>query len=74
MIELHDKTLIDLPYLRSIQSRTRSHLMYSAKKMVSRLYGFDQNCSLEYIRERITWLLMKDRFTCALKKREVYTQ
>ncbi|RPB20183.1 hypothetical protein L211DRAFT_852585 [Terfezia boudieri ATCC MYA-4762] len=56
-------------YLRSIQSWTRSHLVYEAKRHIARLYGFDQNCSPEYIRKHVSWLLDKDRFTCQREKR-----
>ncbi|KAF8416673.1 hypothetical protein EV426DRAFT_578630 [Tirmania nivea] len=55
-------------YLRSIQSRTRSHLVYEAKRHIAKLYEFDQNCSSEYIRKRVSWLLDKDRLTCQYEK------
>jgi hypothetical protein len=69
--DIVQRTLTILTQLRSIQSRTRSHLVYEAKRHVARLYGFDQNCSPEYIRKQVSWLLDKDRFTCQREKRVV---
>ena len=63
------RTMTILTQLRSIQSRMRSHLVYEAKRHVARLYGFDQNCSREYIRKQVRWLLVKDRFTCQREKK-----
>ena len=40
------------------------------KKRISSLYEFDQNCSQEYIRKCIKWLLAKYRFTCRVERRE----
>jgi len=51
--------------LHDIQSRIRSHLVYETKKIIPILYKFDQNCSLEYIQDRIGWLLKRNHFTCA---------
>ncbi|RPB18242.1 hypothetical protein L211DRAFT_854309 [Terfezia boudieri ATCC MYA-4762] len=56
-------------YLQSIQSRTTSHLVYEAKCHIAKLYEFDQNCSSEYIRKRVSWLLDKDHLTCQREKR-----
>ncbi|RPB18123.1 hypothetical protein L211DRAFT_854439 [Terfezia boudieri ATCC MYA-4762] len=39
-------------YLRSMQSHTRSHLVYEAKRHIVKLYEFDQTCSSEYIHKR----------------------
>ena len=65
----HDITLTSLLQLKSIQSRTRSHLIYSVKKKITSLYKLDG--SLNYIKEQIRWLLCGDRFTCISHKREV---
>ena len=67
--DCHDMTLTSLLQLRSIQSRTRSHLVYSAKKKITSLYKLDG--SPNYIKEQIRWLLSGDRFTCISHKREV---
>jgi hypothetical protein len=65
------RTLTIPTQLRSIQSRTRSHLVHEAKRHVAKLYRFDQNCSPEYIRKQVSWLLDKDRFTCQRERRMV---
>jgi len=54
-----------------VQSRTRSHLAYEAKKNIAFLYKFDQNVSREYIRKHVTELLKRDRYTCAGSHRKV---
>jgi len=33
-----------------------------------KLYGFDQNCSPDYIRKQLSWLLDKNQFTCQREK------
>ncbi|KAF8434408.1 hypothetical protein BGX38DRAFT_1275492 [Terfezia claveryi] len=44
-------------YLRSVQSRTRSHLVSEAKKNIAFLYQFDQNTLKQYIQDHIGRLL-----------------
>ena len=39
-------------------------MVHEASKVIAFLYKFDQNCSREYIRDQINWLLKRDRFTC----------
>jgi len=71
MVRECDRTLIGPVELRSIQSRTRAHVIHHAKKNVAKLYKFDQNCSSQYIRGHIRWPLTKDRFTCRGAQRKV---
>ncbi|KAF8446790.1 hypothetical protein BGX38DRAFT_1270950 [Terfezia claveryi] len=54
-----------LDKLRSVQSRTRSHLVSEVKKNIAFLYQFDRNTSKQYIQDHIGRLLKRDRFTCA---------
>ncbi|KAF8420542.1 hypothetical protein BGX38DRAFT_1280178 [Terfezia claveryi] len=54
-----------LAELRSVQSRTRLHLVSEAKKNIAFLYQFDRNTSKEYIQNHVGRLLKRDRFTCA---------
>ncbi|KAF8425997.1 hypothetical protein EV426DRAFT_39589 [Tirmania nivea] len=56
--------------LRSIQSRTRPHLVYGAKRHIAKLYKFDQNCSPDYVRKRVSELLDRDRFMCKEEKQK----
>jgi len=69
--DIMQRTLTILTQLRSIQSQTRSDLVYEAKRHGARLYGFDQNCSPEYIRKQVSWLLVRDQFTCQREKHVV---
>ncbi|RPB19282.1 hypothetical protein L211DRAFT_853319 [Terfezia boudieri ATCC MYA-4762] len=63
------KVVVTIAAKRIERSWMRSHLVYEAKHHIARLYGFDQNCSPEYIRKHVSWLLDKDRFTCQREKR-----
>ncbi|RPB18107.1 hypothetical protein L211DRAFT_854461 [Terfezia boudieri ATCC MYA-4762] len=47
-------------YLRSVQSRTRSHLVSEAQRNIVCLYQFDQNTSKVYIQNHVGPLLKQD--------------
>ncbi|KAF8440697.1 hypothetical protein BGX38DRAFT_1272958 [Terfezia claveryi] len=59
-------------YLRSVQSRTRSHIVHEAKKNVAFLYKFDQNASRSFIKKHVTELMKRDRYTCAASHRKTW--
>lgn len=61
------------PQLRSIQSRTRSHIVFETKKMITNLYEINVDEPATSIKNHTKRLLFEDRFTCARREREVLT-
>jgi len=57
------RVLTILKFLRIIQSPTRCYLAYESKRHIATLYRFNQNCSPEYIRKQVSYVMDKNRFT-----------
>jgi len=55
ILDIMQQTLTILIQIQSIQSWTRSYLVYKVKGYMARLYGFDKNCSPEYIHKQVSW-------------------
>ena len=60
------------PQLKSIQSRTRSHLIYECKRSILTIYGLQSLPPVE-LAAAVEKLLHLDRFTCQIEKREAST-
>ena len=57
--------------LKSVQSRTQSHLVYVCKKIILKTYDIEGLAPNELALE-VENLLKSDRFTYCREKREVY--